>query len=62
MADGDERTVEEVDELCRLVLAANRLGCRVQLLDVDPGLRDLLVLAGVDRLLLDGESKIGDLP
>lgn len=42
-----------VDELCRLALAAHRLGCRVQLLDVEPDLRDLLVLAGVDDLLVD---------
>lgn len=42
-----------VDELCQLALAAHRLGCRVQLLDVEPDLRDLLELAGVDHLLLD---------
>lgn len=42
-----------MEELCRLALAASRLGCRVLLVDVDPALHDLLVLAGVDELLLD---------
>lgn len=48
-----------VDELCRLALTAHRLGCRVQLLDVEPDLRDLLVLAGVDHLLLDARPTSG---
>jgi len=48
--------VEAVDELCRLALAAGRLGCRILLVDVDPALHDLLVLAGVGELL------IGDAP
>jgi hypothetical protein len=66
MAD-PSRNVEAVDELCRLALAAQRLGCRVQLHDVDPGLRELLRLAGVDHLLLDagagpdGTAPLGDL-
>lgn len=51
-----------VDELCRLALAAHRLGCRVQLLDVEPDLRDLLVLAGVDHLLLDAQPTSEHLP
>jgi hypothetical protein len=61
------RDVEAVDELCRLALAAHRLGCRVQLHDVDPGLRELLRLAGVNHLLLDagaapdGPTAPGDL-
>jgi len=42
-----------IDVLCRLVLAASRLGCRVHLVDVDPRLHDLLVLAGVDSSLLE---------
>ena len=45
--------MEAVDELCRLALSAGRLGCRVVLVDVDPELRDLLELAGVDEVLLD---------
>ena len=49
------RDMAAVDELCRLALAANRLGCRVQLLDVEPDLRDLLEVAGVDHLLLDAQ-------
>ena len=52
MADA-ARDMAAVDELCRLALAANRLGCRVQLVDVEPCLRELLVLAGVDDLLVD---------
>lgn len=50
------RDVATVDELCRLALAARRLGCRVQLVDVDPGLRELLVLAGVGHLLVDATT------
>lgn len=62
MAVEGARSVEDVDELCRLALAANRLGCRVRLVDVDADLRDLLALAGVDRLLLDPEPMNRDLP
>jgi hypothetical protein len=53
-ADGVE--LAAVDDLCRLALVARRLGCRVMLLDVDPGLRDLLVLAGVDAILLSDDG------
>jgi hypothetical protein len=48
--------------LCRLALAARRLGCRVRLLDVAPALRDLLVLAGASDLLLDESCDGGDVP
>jgi hypothetical protein len=48
----DAVDLDAVDELCRLALSAGRLGCRVRLFDVDPGLRDLIVLAGVDGILL----------
>lgn len=50
-----------MDELCRLVLAAGRFGCRVLLVDVDPALHDLLVLAGVDDLLLGDAPDRSDL-
>lgn len=40
-----------VDELCRLALAARRLGCRLHLTDTDPELRALLDLAGLDDVL-----------
>lgn len=50
---GSAPDLEAVEELCRLALAAGRLGCRVLLVDVDPALQDLLVLAGVDEVLLD---------
>lgn len=52
--------VAAVDELCRLALAARRLGCRVQLLDVEPDLRNLLRMAGVDHLLVITDAKSGD--
>ena len=51
-----------VDELCRLAVAASRLGCRVVLVDVDPALHDLLVLAGVDEVLLGVAPDRSDLP
>lgn len=54
--------LEAVDELCRLALAAGRLGCRVVLVDVDSPLHDLLVLAGVDELLLGEAPGRPDLP
>lgn len=54
--------LEVVDELCRLALAAGRLGCRVVLVDVDPALHDLLVLAGIDELLLGDAPDRSDLP
>ena len=54
--------LEAVDELCRLAVAAGRLGCRVLLVDVDPALHDLLVLAGVDELLLGVAPDRSDLP
>ena len=50
-----------VDELCRLALVAGRLGCRVRLLDVDPALHELLVLAGIDELVLGPASDRSDL-
>jgi anti-anti-sigma regulatory factor len=56
------RDVEAVDELCRLALHAARLGCRVLLVDVDPALRDMLELAGVDQLLLEAPHESEDLP
>lgn len=43
--------LEAVDELCRLAVAARRLGCTVHLADVDPDLRALIDLAGVDDVL-----------
>ena len=58
----EERSVEAVDELCRLALAATRLGCRVRLLDLDADLCALLSMAGVDGLFLGDEEHVGDLP
>jgi anti-anti-sigma regulatory factor len=45
--------LEAVDVLCHLALAARGLGCRVRLLDVEPALRELLVLAGIDEQQLE---------
>lgn len=53
--------LEAVDELCRLAVAAGRLGCRVLLVDVDPALHDLLLIAGVDELLLGAAPDRSDL-
>ncbi|MGH9152158.1 MAG: hypothetical protein ACRD03_07145 [Acidimicrobiales bacterium] len=53
--------LEAVDELCRLAVAAGRLGCRVLLVDVDPALHDLLLIAGVDELLLGAVPDRSDL-
>jgi anti-anti-sigma regulatory factor len=52
--------VEPVDELCRLALTARRLGCRVVLVDVDPELRELLEIAGVDEILLADPDEFQD--
>jgi hypothetical protein len=41
--------LDSVDALCRLALAARRAGCELRLRNVDPGLRELLVLCGVAR-------------
>jgi anti-anti-sigma regulatory factor len=46
-----------VDELCRLAVAARKVGCRVHLAGSDPELRSLLELAGVDDVL--GECPAG---
>jgi hypothetical protein len=42
-----------VDELCRLVVAARRLGCDVHLTGVGPDLRSLLDVAGVADLMFE---------
>jgi anti-anti-sigma regulatory factor len=42
-----------VDELCRLVVVARRLGCDVHLTGVDPDLRSLLDVAGVADLMCE---------
>lgn len=45
------RDLSAVDDLCRLAVAARRLGCGVHLTGTDPELRSLLDLAGVDDVL-----------
>lgn len=42
-----------VDDLCRLAIAARKLGCRVHLVGADADLRTVLELAGVDDVLGD---------
>ncbi len=55
-----------VDDLCQLVLAAQRLGCTVRLAGASDELRALLDLAGVLGLLLENQSDLdlseADLP
>ena len=46
-------SIGAVDELSRLALVAQRLGCTVTLTGVSDELRVLLVLAGVTGLVLD---------
>lgn len=43
--------LDAVDELCRLAVAARRLGCRIHLTHADSDLRALIGLAGVDDVL-----------
>ena len=47
-----------VDDLCQLVLVAQRLGCTVQLTGASGELRALLDLAGVTGLLLDDQADL----
>lgn len=42
-----------VDALARLQLAAKRLGCRVQLCNASPGLRELIAFMGLRDVLPD---------
>lgn len=55
----DATELDAVDELCRLALNARRLGCRLRLLDADPGLLELLELAGVGGILLCRDADDG---
>lgn len=48
-----------VGELCRLVLVAQQLGCRVVLVDVEPPLRDLVELAGLGDVVLGAADEGG---
>ena len=47
-----------VDDLCQLVLAAQRLGCTVKLAGVSDELLDLLDLAGATGLLLENHPDL----
>lgn len=51
--------LDAVDQLCRAVLAARRLGCGLRLVDPDPALVELLVLSGLADLFsgLDPSSQ-----
>ena len=57
-----EPDLRQVDELCRLALAARRLGCRIHLTDAEPELRDLLDLAGMADVLTDCPAAKGPVP
>lgn len=54
--------LEAIDELCRLVLVARRLGCDVQFGNVDPDLRAAIDLAGVGDLIVDAPSSLAPPP
>jgi hypothetical protein len=47
--------LDAVDQLCRMQLAARRLGCRIVLADVDERLRDLITFLGIADVLLGAE-------
>ncbi|MEO5901642.1 MAG: hypothetical protein ABIR68_16160 [Ilumatobacteraceae bacterium] len=49
---GDPAELALVDLLCRMQLMAMRLGCRIVVVEPTSELRDLIVLAGVDDVLL----------
>lgn len=48
-----ELDLGDVDDLCRLIVAARRLGCTVTLGGASDELRTLLDLAGVTAVVLD---------
>ena len=48
---GTPPDLRAVDELCRLAVAARRLGCRIHLVGDDDDLRSLLDVAGVGDVL-----------
>jgi ABC-type transporter Mla MlaB component len=50
---GVEPDAVTVDALCRLQLAARRLGCRVQLENASAELRDLIAFMGLRDVLTD---------
>lgn len=52
-----EPTVETLGEICRFKLDAGRAGCDLELRDVRPSLIELLNLAGLAALLLEGEGQ-----
>lgn len=49
-----------VDELCRLAVAARRLGCGIHLTGADGDLRSLLELAGVGDVLRECPAESRD--
>jgi ABC-type transporter Mla MlaB component len=53
---GVEPDAVTVDALCRLQLAARRLGCRVQLRNASPELCDLIAFMGLTDVLPDGSG------
>ena len=55
--DVAQPTIETVGEICRFKLDADRAGCDLELKDVRPSLIELLNLAGLAALLLEGEGQ-----
>ena len=56
-----ERTdLAAIEELCRLQLAARRLGCRILVHDTNPSLRELIERVGLADVLLHDERPSSD--
>lgn len=55
----EELDLGAVDDLCRLVVVARRLGCTVTLTGASDELRELLELAGVSGVVLDERADPG---
>jgi hypothetical protein len=49
--DSSSAGLDAVSELCRLAVVIRRLDCRVHLAGADPGLRELIRLAGLGDVL-----------
>jgi hypothetical protein len=51
--DGVEPSAATVDALCRLQIAARRLGCRIVLRGTSPELRELVSFMGLEDVFAD---------
>jgi anti-anti-sigma regulatory factor len=46
-----------VDTLCALLLTARRLGCTIHVCDASAELREVIVLAGLEDVLLEPDAQ-----